>query len=449
MDATSRRVGRARARAGAAALSVCLVGLLAFGIASTATDAAAGPWPPWAKDKDAPEPVYPDVTTTVSWLADRLGGRGLVVVDARSRESYLAGHVPSAISIPASSLSDCPDVREALAERGLSGRGRIICYDDGSYSADAARLFWLLEVAGAPCVSILEGGLAAWVGAGCETANEERALGLATWLVEPETGRAATAAYVALNFGEKGHEIIDARGWDAWKGPVAESDLGTARRVGHIPHALPFDFCRFVLPEGGFADAVETRKTLAKSGPRPSTPVDLEDEFIVYDDGATGEGAIGYFVLRRAGVEKVRYFPGGWNEWVSDPGLPVVRIVGAEELQFRLAKGRRWFKSDAPPKSFAVFDVRHRGDYGRAHVPGAVSLNSSFFADSLDVVLERHWPDLDRTRFPIVTYCYGSNCIRSRNCATEAARQGFINVERFYGGLDEWRAIGGKLIRQQ
>jgi rhodanese-related sulfurtransferase len=156
---------------------------------------------------------------------------------------------------------------------------------------------------------------------------------------------------------------------------------------------------------------------------------------------------VGYFLLRRAGIADVSYYPGGWAEWSADPALPVVRVVGAEELLDRLGRARRWLGIDAPPEGLALFDVRHAGDYTGGHIPGAVHLTSRSFADSLDARIDRYWPDLDRTTAPIVTYCYGSNCIRSRNCSTEAARQGFVNVERFYGGVEEWRAIGGRIIR--
>jgi thiosulfate/3-mercaptopyruvate sulfurtransferase len=408
--------------------------------------AVAGPWPPWAEE-DTREPIYPEVSTTVEELAGRIGERGLVVVDARPRGAYLSGHVPGALSIPAFGLPDPPESAGALAEHGLTGRERIVCYGETSYSADAARLFWLLEAEGAERASILMGGASAWSGAGNELDQEERTLPAATWAVEPRSDRVATTAYVALKFGEEGFEIIDARGWDAWEGEAETADPGDpALRTGHIPHALPFDFREIALPDGRLAPAEDARRILAAFGPRPSTPVDLWDEFIVHDDGLSGEGAVGYFLLRRSGVEAVRYYPGGWRDWASDPNLPIVRIVHAEELETRLARARRWFRPNAPPSTFAVFDVRHSIDFGREHIPGAVNLNSRVFADSLDAYIEQRWPDLDRSDAPVVTYCYGSNCIRSRDCATVAARRGFLNVLRFYGGIVEWKAEGGRVI---
>jgi rhodanese-related sulfurtransferase len=186
--------------------------------------------------------------------------------------------------------------------------------------------------------------------------------------------------------------------------------------------------------------------------------VDLLDEFIVYGWGDAvdsspahddwGRGPLAYYLLRRAGIGRLRLYPGGWADWAGDPYLPIVRIVVAEELMQRLRESRRWLRPNDPPESFAFFDVRHPADHGHGHIRGSVSLRSDYFADSLDVKLEDHWPGIDRTTAPVVTYCYGERCIRSRATSTAAARAGFIHVERFYGGLDEWRFAGGQLVRR-
>jgi thiosulfate/3-mercaptopyruvate sulfurtransferase len=435
-------VGRTRRFAGA-------VLVVALAVAAV-LDAGAGVWPPWAAE-DTREPVYPAVVATVEGLAASLGSRDLVVVDARPAEAYREGHLPAAVSMPAFDVPDPPESAGFLAGRGLTGRERVVCYGDSSYAADAAKLFWLLEAAGADHVSILEGGVSGWRRAGRALEQEVRFLPEAVWEAEARPDRVATAAYVALKFGEPGHEIVDARGWDAWEGAEPLGSAGRADgtdRTGHVPHALPFDFRELVLPDGRFMPAEDARAILAAFGPRPSTPVDLWDEFTVYDDGRSGEGALGYFLLRRSGVEAVRYYPQGWRGWAEDRGVPVVRIIHAEELERMLAKARRWLKPNAPPSTFALFDVRHRTDFNRGHVPGAVNLSSRVFADSLDEYIERRWPDLDRLVAPIVTYCYGSNCIRSRDCATVAARRGFVNVDRFYGGIEEWRGNGGRIATE-
>jgi len=419
----------------------------------------------WPKREPVPEPDYPDVTVTAEWLAHRLDSRNIVVIDARPAASYLAGHVPGAVSFPPElaldieSLAELARLPDVLGGLGLSGREWLVCCGEVSYSRDAARVFWLLEAAGAGRVVMLDGGVAGWRAAGRELMSGDARRPRATWTQEPDSELLATREYVRRAFGEPGVELIDARGLDAWRGHVEPDDWGSLVRVGHIPHALPFDFTTFFAPDGTFLEPSETWSSFAKLGPRPANPIDLADEFVVYGWGigsgahagedAWGDGPLGYFLLRRAGITRVRLYPGGWRDWSGDPYLPIVRTVTAEELMHRLRRSRRWLRPDAPPEDFAFFDVRHPADHSSGHIRGSVTLRSDYFADSLDVRIDHHWPDLDRATIPVVTYCYGEHCIRSRATSTAAARAGFIYVERFYGGLDEWRSLGGKLVESQ
>ncbi|MFH1865158.1 MAG: rhodanese-like domain-containing protein [Candidatus Eisenbacteria bacterium] len=423
-------------------------------------------WPGRAKREPVPEPDYPDITVTAELLAGRLDARDVVVIDSRSTSLYRAGHVPGAISFPPESFPEVespPDLarlQDVLGELGLTGRERLICCGEMSYSGEAARLFWLLEVAGAGRVALLDGGVAGWRAAGHALASEPTVRAPAEWAPEPATELLATREYVRRSFGEPDVEIIDARGRDAWLGPVEREEWGTLKRVGHVPHALPFDFTCFFAPDGTLLEPGETWSSFARLGPRPANPVDLSVDFVVHgwgmprgdgfgksEDEAWGDGPLGYFLLRRAGIARVRLYPGGWRDWSGDPYLPVVRVVNAEELMHRLRRSRHWLRPDAPREELAFFDVRHPADHARGHIGGSVSLRSDYFADSLDVRIERYWPDIDRLTTPVVTYCYGEDCIRSRATSTAAAKKGFVYIERFVGGLDEWRYAGGELVR--
>ena len=420
----------------------------------------------WVKRESMSEPDYPVVTVAADWLARRLDARDVVVIDARPSASYLAGHVPGAVSFPpefvpeVASLSELAHLPDLLGDLGLTGREWLVCCGEVSYSREAAGLFWLLEVAGASRVVVLDGGVGAWRAAGHELVSACVRRPRATWTPAPAPELLASREYVRRSFGEEGVEIIDARGSDAWRGFVEQDDWGTLVRVGHIPHSLPFDFTSFFAPDGSFLPSSVTWLSFAKLGPRPANPIDLSDEFVVHgwgkgydassappEENAWGDGALAYFLLRRAGIAGVRLYSGGWSDWAGDPYLPVVRMVGAEELMHRLGKSRRWLRPNAPPEDFAFFDVRHPSDHKRSHIRGSITLRSDYFADSLEVRLDRYWPDIDRPTTPVVTYCYGERCIRSRATSTAAAREGFVYVERFYGGLDEWRFVGGRLVR--
>jgi len=440
-----RRLPPGRARAAFLVAAMVFVVVAPAGLPPVGALHAA--WPPWIPDEPAPDPVYPEITVDHEWLASLAREADVVVVDARDEALYLEGHIPGAISVPSLLLPGPLAAGAFLGRRGLSGSEHIVCYADSTFSHEGATLFWFLEVAGASRASFLDGGLDRWVAAGRDLETTLRRRPPVSWSAAANLTLVATQEYVRLHFGEPGYEIVDLREWSQWAGSAGRYDPLTGLRSGHIPHSLPFSFRDFLTVDGVLRAPEETRSIFAELGPRPSTPVDLQSEFIVHGDGVSGHGVLGYFLLRRAGIAKVRLFPEGWTRWASDTSLPVVRLIDAAKLEGMVEAERRWFRPDARPTGFVLFDVRHDSDWNRGHIPGSVSLTSRLYADSLDVYLDRHWPDIDRKTTPIVTYCYGSNCIRSRITSTASARAGFLIVERFYGGVEEWRGNGGKLIQ--
>ena len=313
----------------------------------------------WPKREPVPEPDYPDVTVTVDWLARSLSARDVVVIDARAATSYLDGHVPGAVSFPpefapdVESLPELARLPDVLGALGLSGREQLVCCGEVSYSREAAGLFWILEAAGADRVVVLDGGVAAWRADGHELASEDVMRSPAEWTPEPAPELLATREFVRRSFGEHGVEIIDARGPDAWRGHIEREGWGALVRVGHVPHALPFDFTTFFAPDGTFLEPPETWSSFAKLGPRPANPVDLADEFVVHgwgrggdaDSGRWGEdvwgdGPLAYFLLRRAGVARVRLYTRGWRDRSGDRGgahvsAPQVATVAPAERSAR------------------------------------------------------------------------------------------------------------------
>jgi len=262
------------------------------------------------------------------------------------------------------------------------------------------------------------------------------------WDVPPDDAVHADADFVARRFGEPGCEILDAR---------AEGSLSTVElietpdaswRRGHVPHSLPVDF-HLMVGDGGVLPSPEAlRDMLERIGPRRGTFVDTAAEFIVYDDGCSGRGALGCLLLRMAGVGRVRYFRGGWPAWSVGGDRPVVRIIEAGEVLARLCAGGRSPADSLPPADFLLLDVRTEMGFAGGHIPGGVRLTASQMGDSLDVVLRRHWPAADPRRVPVTVYCWGTTCIRSRDGGTRLARLGLRNVEWFRGGLEAWEELG-------
>ncbi len=424
-----RAVSRAAIRAGASLL-----------LLASLRGVSPAEWPPWMTKKETKPPVYPEIAVDAEWA--RRHEDGVLAIDTRDAAAYRGGHLPGAISFPLAGEEgpagpDLGGARRLLAE---AGGGTIVCYGASGDPARPARLFWLLELAGGEKIRFLDGGFEAWERSGQPIDSLDREPGPRP--AEPpvparvDSTRLATLLYTSERFGRDSFEVIDLRDSAAWRGDTGKRKGAAPARRGHIPHALPFDARSVIEKDGTFLAGPDIRSLFARVGPRSDTRIDLESEMILCDDGRSGESALAYLLLRIAGVEKLRRYPGGFAEWAADPALPVVRVVGAKEVEDRLDRSRR-AKKEAD--RFLLFDVREKRDFEIGHVPGAVCIPSHQFEDSLDVVLERLAPGLDRSTAALGTYCYGTDCIRSRMCATLAARAGFRGLLWFHGGIVEWK----------
>lgn len=85
-------------------------------------------------------------------------------------------------------------------------------------------------------------------------------------------------------------------------------------------------------------------------------------------------------------------------------------------------------------RSAPVLDVRSAREYAIAHIPGSVNLWEKEVEQ-----IERRYPD--RTA-PLVLYCNGPFCGKSRRVAAELLKRGYTSVRRYQLGLPVWRALG-------
>jgi thiosulfate/3-mercaptopyruvate sulfurtransferase len=393
------------------------------------------------------ELVSPRILIGAGELAGLLKAGRAVPMDVHAPSqpaSYELGHPPGAV--PAWSLDDetavDPDrIRSLLAERGIAGDKAVVLYGDGDHET-VARLFWLLRWAGCAEVRILDGGLAAWRAAGgaLETGPSRRP---ATEFRPPRRDAAVVdAGWLADSFGLAGTEVLDvrdARGWERWETPPTFA-------AGHIPYSLPFD-PRTLLPEGaGWPDPAEVRRRLGTLGPRPGDPVSLESTFVLYgQDARDPRLGLGYLLLALAGID-ARVFPGGWQEWTAEGSRPVVRVISAAELAARLEREKARLSQGLPPHGLILLDLREARDFAIGHLPGALGLPFHRFTETFAQTVEAGWPDADRANIPLVLYCYGPDCVRSRKAGAEAAHLGFRNVLWFRGGIQEWRDAAYPLL---
>lgn len=121
-----------------------------------------------------------DPLVNVSWLKDRLGQPGLVVLDVQSPADYLKAHIPGAVhtdfaksgwreertdKVPDMLPTETAKLAAHIGSLGIDQTSHVVLIAPGKSNADmgwATRIYWTLKVFGHDEVSLLNGGMAAW-----------------------------------------------------------------------------------------------------------------------------------------------------------------------------------------------------------------------------------------------------------------------------------------------
>ncbi|GAB3792996.1 sulfurtransferase [Dyella agri] len=246
---------------------------------------------------------------------------------AKGRRDYLAGHIPGAVYAELDTdLSDLSRQPEGLGRHPLPSAAafsavlarwgwrpglQVVCYDAANGALAAARLWWLLRLAGEYAVAVLDGGYAAWQAAGLptETAVPQRAATTAALSFDPaqvlldHTALHATPAPL----------LLDARAAPRYRGDTEPLDPV----AGHVPGALNRPFADNLAADGRFKPATELRhEFLDLLGTR--TPAE-----VVHMCGSGVTACHNLLAMEHAGLAGSRLYAPSWSGWVSDRSRPV------------------------------------------------------------------------------------------------------------------------------
>ncbi|MBS0581567.1 MAG: sulfurtransferase [Proteobacteria bacterium] len=270
-------------------------------------------------------------------LAAQLGDADLLVVDcrfeladpAKGAREYAQAHVQGAVhadldhdlsdlSKPGLGRHPLPDAAAfsaVLARWGWTPSTRVVAYDDAGGALAAARLWWMLRLAGAREVALLDGGWGAWKQAGLP-------------VEAASTPRAATS--VAIDFDASGIVytgelrelrkrgevlVLDARGAPRFRGEVEPIDPV----AGHIPGARNRPLSENLAADGRFKPAAELRvELLAAIGAHaPDT--------VIHSCGSGVSACQNLLAFEIAGLAGSRVYAPSWSGWISDSGNLVAR----------------------------------------------------------------------------------------------------------------------------
>lgn len=268
---------------------------------------------------------------TQEWLAQHINDSNLVLLHVGERGEYDARHLPGAryfgmddVSLPRSAealalqLPPVDELRQRLAARGFSDDSRIILYWGNDWASPTTRIVLALDYAGlGDRVSILDGGMPAWVAANRPVTTDVPTERPGRLSPRPAKDLIVDVAWVAeyAKSPRAGYKLVDARDPAYYDGVSASQG-----RNGHIANAVNIPYGELVNDDGHVASNEQLRQVFDRAGVKPGD--------IVVGYCHIGQQATAMLFAARLLGHEVRLFDGSMQEWAREPARQVVKSGG-------------------------------------------------------------------------------------------------------------------------
>jgi thiosulfate/3-mercaptopyruvate sulfurtransferase len=244
-----------------------------------------------------------------------------VILDARDRAKYDAGHIAGARWVDhatwAKAFQDGNDAEgwsANIAALGIGQDAKIVVYDD-DWDKEAARIWWILKYWGVADVRLLNGGWKAWSAAGLPVQKElPPAAATTKFVAKSQSGRLATKQELLDSLKGQTLQIVDARS----EGEFCGTDAAKTKRTGAIPGAKHLEWIDLLDKDSQrFKSPAEIGKLFADAG------IDLKEKTATHCQSG-GRASVMAFGLELMGAKDVSNYYKSWSEWGNADDTPIV-----------------------------------------------------------------------------------------------------------------------------
>ena len=258
-------------------------------------------------------------------LSLNLGRDDLVIIDVRGEGAYTS-HIPGAVHSSWHEYSDPqatakglldPDIarlEKRLQALGVNNSSDVVVYSNPFDNwGDEGRMFWMLHYLGHKSVKVLDGGWPKWT-------VEHRPYEHEPVRLKPGNFKASVQPDVIIEKQElkklvksphRDTVIVDARSVEEYAG----KEIDGLPRPGHIPSAVNIPWNGFLRQDATVKPPAAIQDMFHAFG------MNERQEVITYCLGGLRSAWV-YFLLKLAGYERVRNYPGSWWEWSRDFAAP-------------------------------------------------------------------------------------------------------------------------------
>lgn len=260
---------------------------------------------------------------SVEWVKNHLTDSNLIILDASliktksgERVTFNTKGIPGTRYFNISEVFSNQDspypnmlTTDILFEReiqnlGINSTSNVVIYDrQGIYSS--ARAWWMFKTMGHQNVSVLNGGLPAWISAKLPVANlQSETHNKGDFKVNRNTLMVWDYQQVNTNIKVKSHCVIDARSEERFLGIRPEPRPQT--KSGHIPGSISLHYQKLL--DNGFLKSEEEIKQIFNALNNKGKP-------LVFSCGSGVTACILYLAAYLYLTNEIAVYDGSWTEW--------------------------------------------------------------------------------------------------------------------------------------